>query len=240
MPRVAAESLIGIHLLRGLSTDARNQIANQCTYREYDAGTDIVVHGDASNDVFFLVAGLVRATIFSVSGKEVAFRDLVPGETFGDLSAIDGRERCASVIALAPCVTVTLGAKAFQSIYCQHPEVAQRVMEQLSRVIRALSERVLEHATMGVRDRVRAEVLRIAEQPDCDRFDGFRWAPRPPTHDDIAKRISTQREAVTKEISALRREGVLAICPHGGWLYTDLQTLRTSVASVKGEFFASM
>ena len=232
--RITGESLQGIKLFASLNPDARAELARTCVSRSFDARTDIVVYGDGSNDVFFLLTGRVRATIFSVSGKEVAFRDLAPGDAFGDLSAIDGRGRCASVIALNKCVTLSMSASQFRNTYREYPDIAEAVMRQLSGVVRGLSERVLEQSTLGVRDRVCAELLRIAHTAECRAYEGFTWAPCPPTHDDIAKRISTQREAVTKEISELRRQGILEDAPGGGWIFARLDDLRARVETVKG------
>ena len=50
--------------------------------------------------MYFVVEGEVRATSYSLEGKEVIFRDIVAGEMFGEYAAIDGRPRAADVVAL--------------------------------------------------------------------------------------------------------------------------------------------
>ena len=56
----------------------------------------------------------------------------------------------------------------------------------------------------------------------------------PPTHEAIALRIGTQREAVTKELSRLRKQGLLAAAPGGGWLIPDLGAFKALLASGAG------
>jgi CRP-like cAMP-binding protein len=74
-------------------------------------------------------------------------------------------------------------------------------------VIRTLNERVVEFSTLGVKDRIHAELLRLAQAGRIVEGSG-RISP-PPTHAEIAARISTHREAVTRELKKLEREGII-------------------------------
>ncbi len=72
---------------------------------EFARDRQVVSQDSAGNDVHFVVRGRVRVTIFAAGGQEVAFRDLGAGKSFGELSAIDGQARSASVVALEPSWT---------------------------------------------------------------------------------------------------------------------------------------
>ncbi|MBT8447451.1 MAG: helix-turn-helix domain-containing protein, partial [Gammaproteobacteria bacterium] len=98
--------------------------------------------------------------------------------------------------------------------------------------VRRLSERVIEFSTVGVNDRVHAELLRLAQD---GRHDGAEIAISPaPTHADIASRVATHREAVTKELSRLTREGILRK-EKGTLVITDLPRLQELVAGALGD-----
>ena len=81
-------------------------------------------------------------------------------------------------------------------------------MSRLAGLIRSLSDRVVELSTLGVQNRIHAEMLRLA------RVAGVRRTTRAwrsgPKHADIASQVSTYREQVTRELSALTRSGLLA------------------------------
>lgn len=202
-----ADTLLGINVFRSLDKDARASIARHCHTCRYPAHHDIVRNQDTSNDVYFVIAGTVRATIFSRVGKEVAFRDMGAGEMFGDLSAIDGRPRCANVITLEESVVLNMSSPAFQRVLRDHSQVAFEVLCGLTALVRHLSDRVVEFSTLGVNNRIHAELLRLAKEYPRD---GARVEiTRPPTHADIASRVSTRREAVTKELSRLSETGVI-------------------------------
>lgn len=202
-----ADTLLGINIFRSLDNDARASIARHCHTYRYPTHHAIVRNQDTSNDVYFVISGNVRATIFSRAGKEVAFRDMGAGEMFGDLSAIDGRPRCANVITLEESVVLNMNSPAFQKVLRDHSQVAFEVLCGLTELVRHLSDRVVEFSTLGVNNRIHAELLRLAREYPRD---GPRVEiTRPPTHADIASRVSTRREAVTKEISRLSDTGVI-------------------------------
>jgi len=137
-------SLEGVALLKGLSADARERIQKTCTWRRYESEEPIVEYLDRSDDVFFLVSGEARVIVYSLTGKVVSFNDLGPGDMFGELPAIDGRPRSASVEARTSCLVASMKASAFHELLRQEPVVMQAVLRQLVSTIRRLSTRVYE------------------------------------------------------------------------------------------------
>jgi CRP-like cAMP-binding protein len=178
-----AETLSGVTIFQGLDLEARGQIAASCQGRRFERGQTILHERDESDDVHFLVSGRVRATIFSASGKEVAFRDLDPGDMFGDLAAIDGRPRSANVVALDDALVLWMSGAGFRKVCRAHADVAEGVMYALASLVRSLSERVVEFSTLGVKNRIHAELLRLAGGVGAA---GAVEIDHPPTHAEIA------------------------------------------------------
>jgi CRP/FNR family transcriptional regulator, cyclic AMP receptor protein len=162
---------------------------------------------DRHNEVFFILSGTVRATFHGVAGKDVQFRDQHAGEMFGELAAIDGQPRSAEVIAVTETFLAVVSAADFLAIAAEHPAIARRVLNRLASLVRALSDRVVEFSTLGVNNRIHGELLRLAREFGVQ--DNQALIKPAPTHADIASRVSTHREAVTREIAALARAGIL-------------------------------
>jgi CRP-like cAMP-binding protein len=201
------EDLSGIALFRSTPGTVVSALAKRCRWQRYTAHQLIVGHQDQTRDVFFIVHGRVRVTTCSVTGEEVAFRDLDAGETFGELSAIDGKPRSANVVALEETLVAAMPAGAFWDVLTTYPTVAAATLRHLSHLVRALSERVYEFSTLAVRNRIHAELLRLAQ---ANLRNGNRAVIEPgPTHAALASRISTHREAVTRELNNLARDGLL-------------------------------
>lgn len=122
---------------------------------------------------------------------------------FGELSAIDAKPRTANVITLAPSQIGRISCENFWSVIETYPEVAAIVLLRLATLVRFLSDRVYQFGALGVKDRIRAEVLRLARENTSDGK--IAVIERMPTHVEIANRINTHREAVTRELNELAR-----------------------------------
>ena len=73
------KSLNGIGIFEGISLDAQRTLAKRCSWNTYKANQQIVGHLDTSRQGFFLAEGEARAIIYSLSGKQVTFRDIAAG-----------------------------------------------------------------------------------------------------------------------------------------------------------------
>jgi CRP/FNR family cyclic AMP-dependent transcriptional regulator len=200
--------LRNVKLLQGLPPDRLERIAALCHWRHVPAGEQIVARNSTDADVHFVVGGRVRVTTFSAGGKQVTFRDEEPGDMFGDIAAIDGKPRSADVLALDDVLVASMSPASFREIIAQEEVVRERVLRHLAQLVRSLSERVIELSTLGVQNRIHAELLRLAREAGVTGKQA-RIEPAP-KHADMASQVSTYREQVTRELSTLTRQGLLA------------------------------
>lgn len=203
-------SVLGLRrvaLLDGLTDSALTALARECAWRNYAAGQRIVSRDADDRSVHFVIAGRVRATTYSRSGRQVTFRDQHSGDFLGEVAAIDGLPRSVDVVALESTLVASMTPAAFARLLQQQPLVAGRVLRRLATLVRGLSERVID-LSIGVQNRIHAELLRLARAAGI-RDNTARIDPAPP-HADIASRVSTYRAQVTRELSALVRTGLLA------------------------------
>src|SRR6476660_7213332 len=131
-------SLAGITIFADLPGKALERVQQCCSWRPYQPGESIVGYLDSSDDVFFVISGEVRVTIYSLVGKAVSFRELGPGEVFGEYPAIDRGPRSASVEARKTSIVATLPGAAFRELIRSEPVVAQALLPHLVMKIRAL------------------------------------------------------------------------------------------------------
>ena len=220
------EALQRIAIFRDLPPLVIGNIAPRFHWHRYKADEHILSEEDEDDRVFFILEGRVRVVSYSQSGKEVIYRDMLSGEVFGELAAIDGKPRSANVVAVTDTLVATLGGEAFRNLVSEHSEVAHALLRKCSGLIRVLTERVFEFSALAVRNRIHAELLRLAEHRDALANTAIiKPAPR---HAEIASRVSTHREAVTREISALAKAGVLEK-RNSALLVNDLARLRDLV-----------
>ena len=219
-----------VKLLAGLDQDALEQVAGRCRWRRFAAGQRVTSRDTADRDVYLIVAGRVRITAFSASGRQVTYRDLHAGDWFGDLAAIDGQSRSADVDAIDESVLASLTPADFRRLLHEHPSICDCILDQLVRLVRDLSDRVFEFSTLGVQNRVHAELLRLAKKAGVQN-NSARLDPAP-KHTDIASKVSTYREQVTREISAMVKDGLVERAGHA-LVIPDVTRLEKLVSDVR-------
>jgi len=199
-----------ISLFEDLPERALARVEQLCSMRSYKKGEEVVGDHENTTDVFFILSGTVRVTSFTEAGREVIFNDVSAGGIFGEFSAIDRLPRSASGVALTDCTAARMPAAAFVGLLHEEHSVAVHLVELLVRKIRSMSERVFEVSALAVRERLRRELVRLAMMSGKKEGGAITIVPAP-THYEIAARIGSHREAVTREINRLELEKVLEI-----------------------------
>jgi CRP/FNR family transcriptional regulator, cyclic AMP receptor protein len=210
----------------------RDAVAARWSVQKYRRSEVILAHDDSGRDVFFVLEGRVRATIFSENGRAVAYRDIGAGDIFGELAAIDGKGRSTNVVALEPVRAARLSEAAFRDLVNTCPGLTWALLEHLSAQMRRMTDRVYEFSTLVVRKRLIRELLRLAEGSGA--AEGEASIKPAPTHFDLASRISTHREAVSRAMSELARRKLIEK-RGGGLILRDLQALK-SLGDIKDAF----
>ena len=196
-----------VKIFSGLGDDDLSELADKCRWETIEPEVQIITQQDASNDVLFVVEGRARVIIYSLNGKTVTFRDIDVGDFVGELSAIDGSPRSASVEAVERCLVAHMPATVFKQALTANADVTQAAFLHFTNQIRKLTERVFEFSTLAVRNRIQAELLRLAGD-ETDSGGAAVLSPAP-THAEIASRVSTHREAVTRELQRLSQLNVI-------------------------------
>jgi CRP/FNR family transcriptional regulator, cyclic AMP receptor protein len=229
----AEPSILGlkrVRLLEGVPAPALEKLARQCRWRRFAAGHRVISRQAPDQDVYLIISGRVRVTSFSASGRQVTFRDIPAGDWFGDFAAIDGLSRSADIVALDAALVAAMPPAIFRELLHSHPAVCDRMLNRLVTSVRELTERVFDLSTLGVQNRVHAELLRLAREAGI-RGNVARLDPAP-KHTELASQVSTYREQVTRELSALVKQGLLERSGRA-LVITDVARLEKIVADVR-------
>jgi CRP/FNR family transcriptional regulator, cyclic AMP receptor protein len=207
MEQNAHNSLAGVELLSELTADSLASLERRVRFRRYAAKELIFDLESGGTEVYFIVAGEVQVVNYSPSGREVSFARVPAGGYIGELSAIDGRPRSATIVAVEDTTLASISADAFQSMLLDYPHIAIDVLQRLSAMVRAGDERIMDLTTLSAINRVHTEILRMST-PDEDGDNTALISPIP-THSDIAAWASTTRETVSRVLSNLARVFIL-------------------------------
>jgi CRP/FNR family transcriptional regulator, cyclic AMP receptor protein len=194
------------HAVSSLPRELAERLWETATLVNAKSGRTILSLGAQSTNVYLVVKGRVQVTLFSLGGREVILRDLGEGEIFGELAALDDRPRSASIVALSDCVLASIGADAFRRAVFELPLGAMWLARRLTGQIRDLTEKVFELNALRVRSRLHCELLRMCGSAEGG---GVAVIDSSPTHAELASRIGTHREAVTREMGFLMEQGIV-------------------------------
>lgn len=191
-------------------------------------GSLILSAESIGQEVYLVRRGSVQVAVLSPNGRETILRDIGAGQCFGELAAIDGGPRSANVTALADGSLVWVRRERFLRILAEHADVSLWFLAQYSRQIRELTERIYELSSHNVASRLQNELLRMAHVSGVES--GEFLIRRAPTHAELAARIGTNRESVTRELRHLADERL--ITQKGRYLTIhSVQALRARVAT---------
>ena len=170
--------LKAIELFEGLPSNEILHLVDQCQWHDYQKGDEIFDRQSQNRDIFFVIRGRVRIVNFALSGREVAYAECVGGSYFGELSAIDGEQRSASVVALEDTLLASLDQSEFHRLLTRQPIVSIRVLQKLVGIVRACDERIMDLATLSAYQRVYRRILDLKKE-DPVRPDSWLIYPLP-------------------------------------------------------------
>jgi CRP-like cAMP-binding protein len=200
------DNLCNIPFFSSLDEKLGEEYAKQCIWKEYDENELVIDIDEETSDVRFVISGLVRIISRLSIGKEVILGEMGPGDFFGELAAIDGQTRSANVTTLYKSRLCIIPKNTFLKIITSSPELNLDVMKVLTNRIRMLNMRLAEQSFLQAKHRIYAELLRLSKPRSG--HEGQRSISPPPTQREIADRIGTRREVVSRELNALHKEGI--------------------------------
>lgn len=220
-----------IKILSSLSPEERRDFEKSCRWRRFAPEEQIIDRQDRTRDVYFITEGTVRIVNFTVGGREVALEDLGAGTYFGELAALDGQPRSATVVAIQETTIAKMAPERFLRVLKMYPDVALLVMVDLAKVVRTSTQRIMDLSTLGANNRVHSELLRLAKAHNS--ADNRAVISPIPVHADMASRASTTRETVARVLSDLSRQQLVRR-EKDALVVLDVEKLEEMVENVRG------
>jgi CRP/FNR family cyclic AMP-dependent transcriptional regulator len=185
--------------------EALRAITAKAVTRTFPKNAIILNEGDRADSLYVILEGCVKVFVANAEGKEVVLSTQGPGEYFGEM-ILDEGPRSASVITLEPSRFLVVPKADFKRFLLDNPRFAVRLIEDLIRRVRSLTENVKSLALMDVYGRVARVLLELAEE--CD---GNMVITSKLTQQDIASRVGASREMISKILKDLSVGGYITV-----------------------------
>jgi len=192
-----------VAFLQSAPIHAVGVIAAAATLRAYTRGECIFIEGEPTAGLFLVASGIVKICRHSKDGREHILHFIQRGDTFNDVSVMDGGTNPATAIAHTDAALWHIARQDLHDIVTHDPDLAWAMIENLARRARMLVSTVQNLAMRSVRSRLAKLLLEQAEAAERGE------SPTPLTQEEMAHHLGTVREVVGRTLRALATDGLI-------------------------------
>jgi len=188
-----------------LSQAILSEIARGTQLACFNRGEFVFWEGEECTGLHVVEKGSVKLFKLSPQGRELVVRVLEEGATFNEVPVFDNGLNPISVAALEDSEIWIIEAALLRCALARYPELAQSVIANLTENLRTLLGMVEELSFFQVVNRL----ARLISQMPTDVETGAKvgWL----TQDELAARLGTVREVVTRSLRVLERSGAIRV-----------------------------
>jgi CRP-like cAMP-binding protein len=185
-------------------------LARLSSRRRFPKDTVVFFENEEGDFFFMILEGRIKVTILGDDGREVILSMLGPGDFFGEMALLDNEPRSATAIAVEESELLQLHRTDFQSVLTDNRSIQHALIKILTGRLRRANHQISTLALLDVYGRVARVIVDMAREEGRRLRDG-RIAFRRATHQEIANRIGTTRETVTRMLKDLERQGLIHV-----------------------------
>lgn len=204
------EVLRTVPIFSELSEEDISSLAHLALRKRYPKDTVVFFENEEGDFFFTILEGRIKVTILGDDGREVILSVLGPGDFFGEMALLDNEPRSATAIAVEESELLSLHRNDFQSVLNDNRSITSALIRVLSARLRRANHQISTLALLDVYGRVARVIVDMAREEGKRLRDG-RIAFRRATHQEIANRIGTTRETVTRMLKDLERQGLIHV-----------------------------
>lgn len=192
--------------LARLSVGDRAALTARARTRRWPVGASLFLEGERSGTVVVIASGRVKVFSLTEQGEEILLAVRGAGALLGEVSAVDGAPRSASVAALEPVVALVLPTGAFLDFLGTHAGAAMALLRLITDRLRDSDRKRVEFAAYDTTARVARRLVELAERFGEPDEQGVRITVSL-SQDELAGWVGASREAVAKALRVLRERG---------------------------------
>ena len=194
--------------LRQLTDDELADLRSRAISRRFTRGATIMHQGEAAGRVVVIERGRAKVTAITEDGTEVVLAFRGPGDVLGELSALGGASRVATVRALEQLDALAVSASDFEAWLEAHPRVALVILKVVIARLRQADRQQIEFSAYQTLGRVARRLVELAERFGEQRENGL-LITLPISQEELAGWAGASREATSKALRDLRDVGLV-------------------------------
>lgn len=202
MDELVKECFASSMFFSGFPEAELERLESSSAVRKFKRNTLLVNIGDDSHAAYLLLKGTANAFTDDEEGNEFIVNSFTAGDCFGELGVLDDLPRTANVITTTECECLVIPKVELMRVIESDPAVTLAVLRSLVGRIRGMTEDVSCLALMDVYGRIARVLNGEANETDDGRMKTGRM-----THQELANKVGSSREMVSKILKDLKTGG---------------------------------
>lgn len=201
-------------------------ISDSTTTRIYDAESVIALQGEDAQKIGYILSGRAKAVSFSENGEATWVGYFEAGDFFGHTTLLSENPPPFEIIAETDVKVLFVTATTMKELLSKQENLSLEIAKDLASRLDQMTHRLIEAFTLSAKGRICAELTRLSRvigiAPDTRII-------RPnPVFVELAERVNSTRETVSRTVSDLQKKGILAREP-GAIIITHPDRLRAGI-----------
>jgi CRP/FNR family cyclic AMP-dependent transcriptional regulator len=202
------EWLKKVSLFDNLNDDQLMHVLKIANRKTIDPGS-ILFHEKEMGKTFYVVlTGSIKLFTKSSTNEEKVLSLVNSGESFGELSLLDGRPRSASAQTLEKTTVLELSSDHFMDLLQSHFDITRGILTELCRRLRETNDHVNDLTFLDGRTRVIKNLITIANKYG-QRDGNIIFVSMSLNYDELAQMAGVPKSILTDVIRELGNRGVL-------------------------------
>lgn len=204
------EFLQQVPLFYKLNDKQLGYIADICTKKQFKAGTVLFREKEPGSVFYIVYSGSVKLYLSNQSGDEKILSIFKTGDSFGELSLIDGKPRSASAQALEDSVMIALSANNFLELLKWNFEITLCIMQELAQRLRDTNQHVHDLTFLDARSRVIKNMIMLANKNGSRQGTAIH-VKLALNFDEISRMAGVQKTVLMQVMRDLEDRGVISV-----------------------------
>jgi CRP-like cAMP-binding protein len=194
-----------VPLFLGLGRAELEALASRATEKRYAPAEVLFCEGESCEGIYIIAQGSVKIFKTSGSGREIMLGIEAAPSSVAEVPLFDDGGYPATVNAVGEVLAYLIRKQDFRQVCRQNPELPLKVLSVMGTRLRNLV-RIVESVTFGsVRQRLAQALLGFGREAASGRF------PLPVTQEELALRLGTVREVISRNLGRFQAEGLLRL-----------------------------
>jgi CRP/FNR family transcriptional regulator/CRP/FNR family cyclic AMP-dependent transcriptional regulator len=198
-------------------------VANICTKRTITPGTVLFKEKEPGNVFYIVFSGSVKIYTTGASGEEKILSVFKAGDSFGELSLLDGKPRSASAQTLETSVLIALVGNSFLDLLKNQFDITLGIMQELCNRLRDTNQQVHDLTFLDAHSRVLKSLIKLANRHG-KREGNVISVKMVLNYDEISQLAGVQKPVLMQVMRVLEERGILNMTT--GDMRLDLAKLR--------------